>query len=141
VAPEHCVICGSAALIPILYGMPTSNAFAAAQRGELVIAGCDLHDEVPTARCRDCGHDQRPRRPAARTRYGWAVGDEVTAFYWSPQDGGRWSLQRRPHRVTSTDPLRGVEFWYDADKGYTEGQEHDLDDESAEPYPRRPRQQ
>lgn len=68
----------------------------------------------------------------------WREGDEIRARWWTYVDGpeGRWSLQRRGHRLTSTNPLRGVEFWYEA-KGYVEGQEHILDPESAEPYERR----
>lgn len=66
----------------------------------------------------------------------WREGDEIRARWWTYVDGpeGRWSLQRRGHRVTSTDPLRGEEFWYEEPKEYTEGTEHRLDPESAEPY-------
>jgi hypothetical protein len=68
----------------------------------------------------------------------WNVNDEVRARYWTTVDSpeGRWSLHRRPHRVTSTTPFRGVEFWHDEETGYREGQAHDLDPGTAEPYER-----
>ncbi len=64
----------------------------------------------------------------------WSIGDEVSAIYWSPADGGRWSRTRRSHRVTSIDPFQGVEFWYE---GFVEGQLHRLDPDSATQYIKR----
>ena len=66
------------------------------------------------------------------------VHDEVTARYWTYVEGGpgRWSEVRRPHRITSLWPLKGVEFWYEDPHGYTEGQEHVLDHTDAQEYGR-----
>lgn len=69
----------------------------------------------------------------------WNIGDQVTAIYWTTVDGadGRWSRARRPHRITSTDPLAGIEFWYEEPTGYVEGQLHRLDPDTATEYERR----
>jgi hypothetical protein len=64
---------------------------------------------------------------------GLAVGDHVLAFYWTRSGEGddRWSKRRRRHRVTSVEPLQGVEYWHEHDSGYVEGQEHRLNLEQA----------
>ena len=66
----------------------------------------------------------------------WNVGDEVTAIYWTTGDSasGRWSRACRPHRITATNPLTGVEFWYEEPMGYVEGQLHRLDPDTATEY-------
>lgn len=53
-----------------------------------------------------------------------AKGNWVLATY-RIEHKGRWSNQRRRHRVTSIDPVKGVEgsYWGRPPK-YVEGQEH-----------------
>ena len=48
-----CPTCGSTAVAPLLYGLPVAGAFEAADRGEVIIAGCVIRDE--TDGCLDCG--------------------------------------------------------------------------------------
>jgi hypothetical protein len=42
---------------PILYGMPTPEAFEAAERGEFVIGGCCIFPGQADKRCTACGWD------------------------------------------------------------------------------------
>jgi hypothetical protein len=61
-----CPRCGAGDLRPILYGLPTPQAFDAAARGQLVLGGCVVSDDGPTVACvhggtrysdRPWGHD------------------------------------------------------------------------------------
>ena len=52
---RRCPTCGSQA-VPIMYGMPTFDAFQQAERGELAIGGCVLADEAPAWQCTE-GHE------------------------------------------------------------------------------------
>lgn len=51
-----CPRCGSTSVVPILYGMPSHEAREAAERGELVIGGCEVEIGQPSHACRACGH-------------------------------------------------------------------------------------
>lgn len=53
---RSCPCCGGK-LIPILYGMPTGEAFKAAERGEIVLGGCCIAKNSPTMQCKDCGKE------------------------------------------------------------------------------------
>ena len=50
-----CPNCGSHA-VPIVYGMPGFDLFEAANRGEVVLGGCIVDDDLPIWRCtnEDC---------------------------------------------------------------------------------------
>lgn len=52
---RRCPRCGSAEAVPILYGMPTGDAFEAAERGEIALGGCVVGEEAPELLCRGCG--------------------------------------------------------------------------------------
>jgi hypothetical protein len=52
----RCPKCGSTDTIRIVYGMPTEEAFAAAEKGELSIGGCCQEIDAPDAQCKGCGH-------------------------------------------------------------------------------------
>jgi hypothetical protein len=52
---KKCPACGSTNTVKILYGMPTHEAFEAAERGEIVLGGCCVSDTNPTRHCKDCG--------------------------------------------------------------------------------------
>lgn len=54
--------CGEKASVPILYGMPSYEAYEAAQRGESVIGGCCIDLDAPERQCTRCGHAWRIRR-------------------------------------------------------------------------------
>lgn len=51
-----CPRCGTRA-IPILRGLPSADAFEAADRGELSLGGCLITDDDPAQKCTgfDCG--------------------------------------------------------------------------------------
>jgi len=53
--PPACPTC-SAAAVPILYGLPVSEAVDAAERGLLVLGGCIVADDSPQWRC-PAGHE------------------------------------------------------------------------------------
>ncbi len=42
-----CPKCGSTKTVPILYGYPSYEAFEAAERGEILLGGCELIDGMP----------------------------------------------------------------------------------------------
>lgn len=50
-----CLECGkSDAVVPILYGFPSAGAMEAAERDEIVLAGCMVGDADPSYYCRRC---------------------------------------------------------------------------------------
>lgn len=54
--PVACPACGSAAGIPIVYGMPGADLFAAAEDGQVGLGGCVIVPGQPDHRCSACGH-------------------------------------------------------------------------------------
>lgn len=44
-------------MVPIVFGYPSSETFAAADRGEIALGGCLVSGEDPTHRCSACGKD------------------------------------------------------------------------------------
>jgi hypothetical protein len=44
-------------MLPIVFGYPMPETFAAAERGEIVLGGCVVWGEDPTHRCGSCGID------------------------------------------------------------------------------------
>ena len=48
--PDVCPTCGSPA-IPIMYGLPSPEAFEAADHNEISIGGCVIEDGMPTHTC------------------------------------------------------------------------------------------
>ncbi len=63
-----CPKCGSNSIVPIAYGLPEQALFEAADRGEVVLGGCEFSPDAPNRHCKDCAHD-------------WHVGD-VTGLGW-----------------------------------------------------------
>ena len=53
----NCPNCGSSAVIPIMYGDPSPEAWAAAERGELSIGGCIVENGMPKWFCTNCYHE------------------------------------------------------------------------------------
>ena len=51
-----CPRCGSTAVIPILYGMPSPALAALSEQGHVELAGCVFDGGRPSSRCRDCDH-------------------------------------------------------------------------------------
>lgn len=54
-APAACPVCGSDAVVPIVYGFPGPDLWAAAEQGSVAIGGCIVSEDAPTGRCRACG--------------------------------------------------------------------------------------
>jgi hypothetical protein len=54
VKPWRCPHCRSRAGVPVQYGLPTLDAVAAAERGEVVLGGCVLGDDDPPRCCTAC---------------------------------------------------------------------------------------
>ena len=50
-----CPKCGSSNVIPVVYGYPSPEGFAAAARGEIKLGGCVVGDYDWS--CGDCGRD------------------------------------------------------------------------------------
>ena len=54
---SKCPECGERAVRPILYGMPTPEAFEAAERGEFILGGCCISPGQANKSCTACGWD------------------------------------------------------------------------------------
>jgi len=52
---EACPRCGSAEVIPIVYGLPGPGLVRDCEAGEVELGGCCVYDNMPTCRCRACG--------------------------------------------------------------------------------------
>ena len=53
---KKCTKCGEN-LIEIIYGMPGSELFEAEERGEVILGGCEVFDDQPEYRCKNCDVD------------------------------------------------------------------------------------
>lgn len=51
---KKCPACGSTDTAKILYGMPTHEAFEAAERGEIALGGCCVPTNGPYRQCKAC---------------------------------------------------------------------------------------
>jgi hypothetical protein len=62
-----CPQCGSARAVPIVYGLPIGEVVKAAERGEVILAGCMVGAGEPPCLCPDCGfgEDWFPNRRKA----------------------------------------------------------------------------
>lgn len=49
-----CPTCGAAAVVRILYGLPSHEAFEAAERGEVMLGGCMVSPDSPQWVCTAC---------------------------------------------------------------------------------------
>ncbi len=53
--PASCQACGTA-LVPVVYGYPGGSLFESAERGEVVLGGCEVSDHQPAFACpHHCG--------------------------------------------------------------------------------------
>jgi hypothetical protein len=55
--PRTCPACGSADVVPILYGMPTAEMFEKAEAGLIALGGCCVSLDGPCWRCVSCNTD------------------------------------------------------------------------------------
>lgn len=114
---EACPRCGSAATLPIAYGMPTFELGAEARAGRVELGGCVLDPGMPTRRCRRCGHGwsaasrpvDAPPAPATRTVAAVICAD------WAKHASKRavWMACIDTRRITPIAPPR--EGWRFAD--------------------------
>ena len=61
-----CPSCRQKTGVEILFGMPSHEAFAMAERGEIVLGGCCIDLEGPERKCTTCGHEWRIKRKEVR---------------------------------------------------------------------------
>jgi len=54
---EACPKCRSSNIIPILYGIPTSEAAEERDKKLLKLGGCVVSDDDPQWHCKDCRHE------------------------------------------------------------------------------------
>jgi len=52
---QICPECGERRVVEILYGMPTSDAFEDAERGDFILGGCVIIGNDPSRGCTSCG--------------------------------------------------------------------------------------
>ena len=71
-----CPKCGEK-LIDIIYGLPLTEAFEAAERGEIILGGCCISPESPSYHCKKCFVDySKDLDRAYISEYGNPNGDE-----------------------------------------------------------------
>ncbi len=56
---KKCEVCGENSVVPVIYGLPTEEAFESARRGEIALGGCIIDFDNPTIACTSCGWDNR----------------------------------------------------------------------------------
>ena len=54
---KKCEACGEMSVVPVMYGLPTEEAFESASRGEIALGGCIIDFDNPTLTCSSCGWD------------------------------------------------------------------------------------
>jgi hypothetical protein len=54
--------------VRIVYGLPSSEAFEAEERGEIVLGGCLIEEDEPTHACKECGWQWNEDKPSRSPR-------------------------------------------------------------------------
>lgn len=54
-----CDACAGDSVVPVVYGLPTEEAFESARRGEIALGGCIIDFDNPTLACTSCGWNNR----------------------------------------------------------------------------------
>jgi hypothetical protein len=52
-----CPRCGERDAVPIVYGLPGTDLGEASDRGDVVLGGCCVSDDLPIWHCNACDHD------------------------------------------------------------------------------------
>jgi hypothetical protein len=55
--PDLCPSCGGTDIKQIMYGLPTEETMERAQRGEVVLGGCSMWEDMADWRCSTCQHE------------------------------------------------------------------------------------
>lgn len=115
--PKTCPRCGSTDVAPILYGLPAQDAFEAAQRGEVVLGGCEPQDAALA--CRACGaqwsDDEPGTAPPSGTKEAELIARVFNSYFCkfhieiTPQD------VRAGYRASIADRGWGIHYVVDAD--------------------------
>jgi hypothetical protein len=64
--PTECPACGGRDWIPVLWGLPSSEAIESFEAGEIALGGCCPPEDWRASdywACRTCGHQERVRAP------------------------------------------------------------------------------
>lgn len=80
-----CPSCGSAAVIPIVYGMPDEDLVRRDAEGLALIGGVAMYDYSPEWHCKDCQHQWRSSI-TEQTEHG-ALDDAERALLKAQLDG------------------------------------------------------
>lgn len=101
-----CPKCKSDRTAPILYGYPSHEAFEAAERGEILLGGCELIDSIPHEDygCLECGYRwSKELLPATK----------ITKIRYKVAENGPCTLDRRNVRIYEVYPDgKCVEYLY-----------------------------
>jgi predicted nucleic-acid-binding Zn-ribbon protein len=54
---NKCPKCGSSEYTPIVSGLPSSEGFEKANRGEIILGGCCISFDSKNRVCKKCGYD------------------------------------------------------------------------------------
>lgn len=55
--PPRCPRCGSEAVVEIVWGLPTPQAWTEALEGKIVLGGCERGERDPSWKCTRCNAD------------------------------------------------------------------------------------
>lgn len=101
-----CPKCKSDRTAPILYGYPSHEAFEAAERGEILLGGCELIDSMPHEDygCLECGYRwSKELLPATK----------ITKIRYKVAENGPCTLDSRNVRIYEVYPDgKCVEYLY-----------------------------
>lgn len=114
---NQCDACGGTSVVPVIYGLPTEEAFESARRGEIALGGCIVDFDNPTLACTSCGWNNRYNfdhfiEAQSQKRDGLATalkqlseGAKTSHWIWYifPQIGLGTSPQARRFAISSAD--------------------------------------
>ena len=60
---KTCPRCGSAGVVPIVYGLPGEKLIEGSVAGEVELGGCCVGPRDPEFHCKACGNDWRVSEP------------------------------------------------------------------------------
>lgn len=114
---HECDACGGTSVVPVIYGLPTEEAFESARRGEIALGGCIVDFDNPTLACTSCGWNNRYNfdhfiEAQSQKRDGLATalkqlseGAKTSHWIWYifPQIGLGTSPQARRFAISSSD--------------------------------------
>ena len=122
-----CPKCGSTKTVPILYGYPSYETFDAAERGEILIGGCEMIDGMPHEDygCLECGYrwskELLPATKSTKIRYkvvenGLCTLDSQRAWVYEFYPDGKcieysYQGQSRRYQFKTEEKVSGKKFY------------------------------